>query len=619
MTTERTKSDSELLDPITFEVLRNGFRAMCTEASALIERVSFSPTITEGHDHSVSILTPDGRLVSHGHRDQGPHLGTFEACVQTLLSEWDEFHPGDVFVYNDPYTGGTHQNDVSLMRPIFVDDELFAFGIALSHWPDLGGPMPGTFNPIATEIYAEGLRMPCLKVFENDEPIPQILNLIQANVRVPYETFGNLHGQFEGGRLFEKRILEYVQKFGKDVVNTAFGQVVEHSETLLREWIKKLPDGVYEFDDYGDKDEMHPDKPRIKVHLRLTIDGDHAELDFTESDDAPVGSWGFTRPALLSAVYDGTMHCFPELTPLTNGITRWLDVKTRAGSCVDVQEPTPITGYCSGAYEKVDYVTMACWGQTLAGIDASRIYGGSTNLANVVTGGTHPKTNAPFVSYLWLEGGQGATPFRDGPSFLEMVYIAGASNQPIEVLERWYPMTYTSCEAVMDSCGHGRFRGGFAMSRDFEVWGKTTITVHGDREEVGPPGVAGGMNGGPNLLIKNRGRTDEENLGMFAAGVVLQPGDHLTFHSNGGGGVGNPLDRNLEMVRADVVDGYLSVDAARDVYGVILKVVDEDTLGYEIDEDATRTRREALRRAPFTRGLGPWEVHPLGEKIKVFG
>jgi N-methylhydantoinase B len=607
-----------LLDPITFEVLRNGFRAMCTEASALVERVSFSPTITEGHDNSISILTGDGRLISHGHRDQGPHMGTFEACVQTLLDEVDEFIPGDVFIFNDPYTGGTHQNDVSLMRPIFVDGEVFAFGIALSHWPDMGGPMPGTFNPIATECYAEGLRLPCMKVFETDEPVRSVLNLIRANTRIPDELFGNLHGQFEGVRLLERRVLEYVAKFGSEVVGMAFEQVMNHSETLLRDSIRRLPDGVYEFEDYGDKDIMHPEKPRIRVSCRLVIEGDQATLDFTDSDDAPIGSWGFARPALLSAAYDGTMHCFPELTPLSNGITRWLQIKTRPGSCVDVQEPTPITGYCSGAYEKVDFATMACWGQALVDIDRSRIHAGTTNLANVVTGGIHPKTNRPFVSYLWLEGGQGANPERDGPSFLNMVYIAGASNQSIEVLERWYPMRYTSCEGVVDSCGHGRFRGGLAMSRDFDVWGRTTITVHGDREEIGPPGLAGGQNGGPNLLIKNRGRPDEENLGMFAAGRVLEPGDHITFHSNGGGGLGNPLDRDPELVLADVVDGYISLDAARDVYGVVINVVDQDALDWRIDTRETLQLRAALLSREPVRGFGPWEVNPLGEKIQVF-
>ena len=166
------------VDPITFAVLRNAFRSICNEASALIERVSYAPTITEGHDYSVSLLTPDGRLISHGQRDQAPHMGTFESSIQNLVREVSHFAPGDVYIYNDPYTGGTHQNDVKVIRPIFFDGEVFAFGIALCHWPDVGGPMHGTFNPQATECYAEGLRMPPLKLYERDEPVKPIWDLI---------------------------------------------------------------------------------------------------------------------------------------------------------------------------------------------------------------------------------------------------------------------------------------------------------------------------------------------------------------------------------------------------------------------------------------------------------
>src|SRR5436189_3122189 len=179
---DATVTRSLRLDPITFEVLRNAFMSICNEASALIERVSYAPTITEGHDYSVSVLTPDGRLISHGQRDQAPHMGTFESSVQHLVAVVPDFAPGEAYIYNDPYTGGTHQNDVKIMRPIFHDDELLAFAIALCHWPDVGGPNWGTFNPRAEDCYAEGLRMPPLQLFNGDQPVRQIWDLIMANV-----------------------------------------------------------------------------------------------------------------------------------------------------------------------------------------------------------------------------------------------------------------------------------------------------------------------------------------------------------------------------------------------------------------------------------------------------
>lgn len=605
------------LEPITFELLSNAFRAICTESSALIERVAYAPTITEGHDYSVSLLTPNARLVSHGYRDQAPHLGTFEESIKAVLKEIDDMSQGDVYIFNDPFTGGTHQLDVKFIRPIFYGEELFCFTIQLCHWPDFGGPMPGTFNPRATECYAEGLRLPPMRIFKGDEPVSSTFKLLRYNIRCAVERMAEIHAQFEAGRLVEKRLKEYMAKYGPDTVKLAMEDCMDYSEKLFRKEIESLPDGVYEFEDYGDKDVMHPEQPPIKVKCKMTIKGSDVTIDWSGCDGAPKGSWGFTRPALLSATYDGTMHCFPHLTPLNNGIIRSLNIITKPGTCVDVQEPTPSTGYCSGAYEKVDAAVMGCWAQALSSIDPTRVYAATVNLTNVVTGGVHPKTKSPFVSYLWLEGGQGARTFKDGNSFYLMIYVSGATNQPVEVHERCYPMIYRKVEAIQDSCGDGKYRGGFGMHRDFEVWGETVATIHGDRELITPYGIAGGTNGGPNIWILNKGTPKEENLGMFSVGKLLRPGDHITYGSNGGGGFGNPLQRDPRLVLEDVIDEFISLKKAREVYGVSIKVVDPDSLHYEIDWDETEEMRRELSKAQPRRGLGPWEVNPNGEKIKV--
>lgn len=602
-------------DPITFEVLRNGFRSICNEASALIERVSYAPTITEGHDYSVSILTPDGRLVSHGQRDQAPHMGTFESSVQHLVREVEEFAPGQAYVYNDPYTGGTHQNDVKIIRPIFHRGELIAFAIALCHWPDVGGPMYGTFNPRATECYAEGLRMPPLKLYEDDQPVKPIWDLIAMNIRVPKERVAEIHAQHRAGVLVEERLLGYVEKFGLDVVRDGFEDTMDHSERRFREWVRRLPDGTYEFEDWGDRDLGREDEPPIRVHCAMTIDGDQVTMDWTGCDPAPIASWGFARPALQSATYDGTMHCFPELAPLNHGVVRAIEIISEPGTCVDVQEPTPVTGYCSGAYEKVDAVAMACWGQALQRVDPRRVHAATVNLQNFCTGGTHPKTGAKFVSYMWLEGGQGARAYADGNSFYMMIFIGGASNQPNETLERWYPMVYTSTEAVIDSCGDGEFRGGFGIWRSFRTTGDTELVVLGDRERVGPFGLAGGTNGGPNMVVLNPGTDREENLGMFTTKARLKAGDQLEFGSNGGGGYGLPWERRAEAVLDDVIDELLSVEKAREVYGVAITEVDADALRYEVDQGETERLRAQLAADGRPRGTGPFEVHELGERL----
>jgi N-methylhydantoinase B len=259
---------------------------------------------------------------------------------------------------------------------------------------------------------------------------------------------------------------------------------------------------------------------------------------------------------------------------------------------------------------------MCCWGQALQRIDPTRVHAATVNLQNFCTGGIHPKTGLPFVSYLWLEGGQGARAYADGNSFYMMIFIGGASNQPNEVLERWYPMYYTSTEAEIDSCGDGEFRGGFGLSRNFDVWGDTELVVLGDRERIGPPGLAGGTNGGPNILIRNPGTPHEQNLGMFTTKAVLKKGDRIYFASNGGGGYGLPWKRDPVKVLDDVIDGLLSIGKARDVYGVAVEEIDPDALEYEIDESETaRLRADLARDDTRARGLAPFEVNVMGEQL----
>jgi N-methylhydantoinase B len=435
------------------------------------------------------------------------------------------------------------------------------------------------------------------------------------NIRVPKERVAEIHAQHRAGVLVEERLLGYVEKFGLDVVRDGFEDTMDHSERRFREWVSRLPDGSYEFEDWGDRDLGREDEPPIRVHCRMTIEGDQVTMDWTGCDPAPIASWGFARPALQSASYDGTMHCFPELAPLNHGVVRAIEIVSTPGTCVDVQEPTPVTGYCSGAYEKVDAVTMACWGQALQKVDPRRVHAATVNLQNFCTGGTHPKTGAKFVSYMWLEGGQGARAYADGNSFYMMIFIGGASNQPNETLERWYPMVYTSTEAVTDSCGDGEYRGGFGIWRSFRATGDTELVVLGDRERVGPFGLAGGTNGGPNMVVLNPGTDAEENLGMFTTKAKLKTGDQLEFGSNGGGGYGLPWTRRVDAVLDDVVDGLLSIEKARAVYGVAITEVDADALVYEVDAGETARLRSELAADDRPRGTAPFEVHPIGEAL----
>ncbi len=604
------------MDPITFTVLRNGFRAMCSQGSALVERVAWGPVITQGRDYSVGVLTGDGRLVGHGTVDITPHMGTFEFSVTAVVEDFgDDMSPGDVFIVNDPYRGGTHNQDVRLVRPIFLDGDLFAYAVACGHWSDMGGPIPGTFNPAATEAWAEGILIPPTPLYRADRPVKSTFELIRMNVRVPHERMGDAAAQYQATRLIERRLLGYIERYGKETVAQAFDAVMEYTERLFRAEIAELPDGEYTFNDFCDHDIGRENHPRVRFTCKLRIEGDTVTVDWTDSDDAPAGPSGLTLPALCSATYDGTLHCFPHLVPLNHGIIRALDIKTRPGSATHVTHPTPVAGYCSSGYEKCDHAMMGSWGQAFAAAGRPEmIFGGTVNLQNCCIGGIDPKTDQRYVSYTWSEGGQGARSYSDGPSFAMFLYGAGAQNQPIEVHERWYPIMYERFEVEPDSCGDGRFRGGYGSHRRWQMLGDAVNSIHGDRNEVTPPGVAGGTNGGPNRLVLNMGADDERELGMFATNIQLKAGDAIDFVSNGGGGFGEPLDREPEAILTEVIDGFLTLGKARDVYGVVIEAVDPDVHDYRIDHEATAEQRARLADRELVVGYGPGEVHPDGKR-----
>ncbi len=608
------------LDAVTFEVLRNALSSMCDEGSEMIARLAYAPTISEGHDHSCALLTAEGRLVAHGNRDQAPHIGSFEPSVR-VVRQWidDKFEPGDVYIFNDPYSGGTHCNDVKLIRPIFHKGKLVAFNSSTGHWPDVGGALPGSFNPRAIDCYSEGLRIPPMRIFKNDKLDKTVMQLIAYNMRTGRERIADIYAQHRAGRLIEERLLDMFDRHGDNTIHALFGDIFDYTEEMFRKQVAELPDGSFEFEDFSDKDIMHPDTPRIRIHCKMTIAGDQVTFDYTGSDRAPIGPFGFPRASLETAVYDGTLHCFPYLAPLNHGLARAVSVLSTPGSCVDIQEPTPASGYASGAYEKVAAVTMACWANAFSGVNPKRMYAAGINLANLCIGGIHPKTGKHYVNYLWNEGGQGARSYKDGNSFQMMIFIGGATNQPIEILERWYPLLYTNCNGVQDSCGDGAYRGGLGIDRSFKTLGAMTLTMHGDRAEVTPFGLAGGTNGGPNTLSVRRAADpgSEEHLGMHAMGIRLEPGDHVIYRSNGGGGFGDPLSRDPALVLADVENGWISREKAEQIYGVALVSSNGAAGSLKIDEASTATRRATLRGKPRVRGYGPGEVHPLGEKLTV--
>lgn len=604
------------IDLITFEVMRNAFVAACYEASTTIERIAYHPVIGMGRDRSNALLTADGRLVAHGHTDAAAHYASFEASVLELAKDYpkEKMKPGDTFIFSDPYRSGSHVNDVRMIRPIFYKGEIVAFACTVIHWADMGGPMPGTFNPEATSCYAEGLRIPPLRLFKNDELDEELFSLIEINIRGAIERRADMRAQFEAAKLVDRRIVELCERYGKETLLLAFEEQFNYTERLMLAELDALPDGEWTFFDYGDQDVNSPGKPPIRVHCKLTKKGRKLSFDWSQSDPQPRASWGGARATLLGANYLGFMICFPQLFPLNHGITRNLEIISRPGTCVDVQFPTPTTGYCSGAWDKVEAVTIGCLAGLMAKDQPWRVYPAGVSLQNLCMGGYNPRTKKPFVQYTFAVGGENARTFKDGKSLIFMRFC-NARTIPQELEERWFPIVFNAYEAHVDSCGHGFRRGGFGLVRDIELLTDVTMTIHGDREKFTPFGISGGLNATGSGLIINPGTDREFNAGMYATGVELKKGDKIRFISAGGGGFGNPLDREPELVLRDVIDEWLTIETARKYYGVVIEAVDVEAAEYRIDDAETRKLRAEMRKKPFPEGTAAGQIHPCGKDI----
>ncbi len=605
------------MDLITFEVLRNAFVAACYEASTTIERIAYHPIIGMGRDRSNALLTEDARLVAHGHTDAAAHYASFEPSVQELFKDIpkDTMNEGDTYIFSDPYRTGSHVNDVRMIRPIFYEGKIVAFSCTVIHWADMGGPMPGTFNPEATTCYAEGIRIPPIRLFKNNELDEELFSLIEINIRGAIERRADMKAQFEAARLIDRRVVELCEKYGVETLFQAFEEQFNYSERMMLTELESLPDGEWEFEDFGDQDVMAEGKPPIRVHCKLTKVGSKLSFDWTDSDPQPKASWGGSRATLIGGNYLGFMICFPQLFPLNHGIIRNLEIVSKPGTCVDVVFPAPTTGYCSGAFDKIEAVTIACLAGVMAKDQPWRVYPAAVSLTNLCMGGYNPRTKKDFIQYTWAVGGENARTFKDGKSLIFMRFC-NARTIPQELEERWFPVIFDRYEARPDSCGHGFRRGGFGLIRELVIQTDIVMTIHGDREIHTPFGISGGLNGGGSTLIINKGTPDEFDAGMYATGVKLKKGDKIFYGSSGGGGFGDPLDREPELVLDDVIDEWLTIEAAEEYYGVVIDEIDAEAADYRINEEKTKKAQAKLRKKGFKEGTGAFEINVLGKDIK---
>jgi N-methylhydantoinase B len=515
-------------NPVQLEIFKSLFHAIAEEMGATLKRTAFSPNIKERRDYSCAIFDHHGGMLAQG--DHMPvHLGSMPLSVKAAI-ENRSIGPGDIVILNDPYKGGTHLPDITLVSGVFSGKKLIFYVACRAHHSDVGGMSPGSM-PLAEEIYQEGLRIPPIKLMSGGKLNPDVWDLILSNVRTPQEREGDLAAMLGANRTGERRLMEVVGKHGWNEVNRYVTEILNYSERMTRHAISSIPDGTYEAEDFLDNDGI-TDKP-IAIRVRIEIRGDRATIDFSNSDPQVQGSVNAVYAITASVVFYVFRTLVGFSIPSNAGGMRPLHIIAPEGTIVNARPPAAV---CGGNVETSQRIVDVLY-KGLAAALPGRIPAASQGTMNNFTfGGIDPRTKKPVAYYETVSGGMGARPTMDGLSGVH-THMTNSMNTPVEALEHAYPVRMLRYSLRPNSGGSGKWRGGDGVIRELRFLTKAQITVLSDRRKLPPYGLNGGEPGelGVNLLIRKDG-CREELPSKFSTWV--EAGDILSIRSPGGGGWG---------------------------------------------------------------------------------
>jgi N-methylhydantoinase B len=573
------------LDPVTFEVLRRAFEYVPERMSQVLQKASFSPIIYDMVDYSNAIFDPNVELI--GQTANCPvHIAAMHFSARASLERYplDTLGPDDVVILNDPYAGGTHTPDVTMTMPIFHEDELVAIAVSRAHWTDVGGNLD-------THIAGEGLRLPPLMLYQDGKLNAELVEIIKNSTRTPQYVEGDIQAQLGALRVARDEVQRLAAKYGSEVLKQGMVEVLDYTQRMTAAAVTRIPDGVYEATDYIDSDGFS-DEP-VTLRVKLTVEGDRIGVDFTGSDPVTVGPINSPYANTASAVYYSLKFFLNPDAPPNAGLYRQIDLTIPEGTWLNPTWPAPTLGCTTAASSKI---TAGIWLALAKAIPEQVNAPGCSECNWFVASATNPETGEIAVLSDLPAGGWGGTPFSDG-MHVTMDPLGNCQNLPAETAELLFPVRYNSYEMITDSAGPGRFRGGCGVRLEVEFLGRgQIITMETSRTREGSPGVNGGARAArQQQLRKTSDGTYESIGGMDDAGnwlpqmlgnVGFKPGESFVFHSGGGGGWGDPLERDAALVAEDVRNEIVSREQAEAQYGVILS----DDL--ELDEQATAQRRD---------------------------
>ena len=588
-----------MIDPITLEVVTEGLISVVREMRATVFRTARSVAIYEARDFSCGLFDAAGQVVAQS-EDIGSHVVPLPWSVEAALADMgDDLKPGDVILMNDPYRGGTHLNDVTIIYPVFVDGKLVFFPAVREHWADVGGAVPGSMSGTATEIYQEGIRIPPVKVVEQGRINQPLMEVLLSNMRVREERLGDFNSGLTACRTAERRLGELIERYGVELMLDCVRLNLDRSEARMRANIEALPDGQYYYEDYLETFGPNGFEPLL-LPLSLTIKGEALTADFTGVSPqvpVPVNS---TLAVTAASVLITLKSVLDPDHALNHGSFRPVEVIAPEGTIVNVSHPAP-----AGSHGEIRKRVIATMLGALARACPELVSGDihRTSFHNLI-GGIDPDTGREYVHYEWACGGNGGFLEADGPSAMAAIDWGDLTTaQSTEVLESQYPLHVGFSQLGTDSGGAGRHRGGLGMRRALRLTrGTAKYSLLADGAIMPPFGILGGESGAPvdSYVVKADGTEHRFDSPGKVGGYPLEMGDTVVLQSAGGGGYGDPRERDPAAVARDVADGVVSAKAARGVYRgeepMQREAARHDLIATEHDKDAYAPSGPSMKR-----------------------
>jgi N-methylhydantoinase B len=573
------------IDAVDLEVVKASLSGIVQEMQNSLFRTGFSTIVRESQDASCALMNADGDVVAQ-HVVLPLHIGAFPACCGAVLAVFkDDIAAGDAFLINDPYAGGSpHAPDIAVITPVMRGETLIGFCGSIAHKSDIGGPVPGSCSGQAREVFNEGLQLPVVRYRRGDVPNRDLERIIAANSRTPELVLGDIRGQLGADRLGERRLNELLDKHGEEKILGCFAHLMAASEHKVRAAIAEWPDGRFEAERFIDDDGVELNKP-VRVHVAVEKRGDAIHFDFSQSADQTRGPANIRPPLVRAAISYCLISMIDPQMYVSSGLLRAFTIAAREGSVVNPRYPAPVNTYNPTIHAVVDAIFEA-----LSHVIPGRVRADGCGSRSIIIGGRSTYTGKGYVQYEIVGGGAGARASRDGASGTT-VNQTNAKIAPVEIIESEFPTRVLRFELIRDSGGAGAFRGGLGIRREYLNLAEARFSIRSAKHVIAPNGFAGGADGRTGDIWINPDGGTAKRLPTRYADYPLQAGDVFRLDTPGGGGYGDPLARDPERVLRDVREGDVSVAAAAERYGVVVK---QATNVLAVDQTGTAERRARM-------------------------